>query len=116
MKPLTGLFPVTGKCDLILCSVASNSAMGTCVERSTRYTMLLHMSNGHSADEAAKAMITASAELPADLRKTPTYDRGVEMARYAQIQIAIDADMYLCDPHSPWFGQPCCRHARRLGQ
>jgi IS30 family transposase len=90
------------ECDLILGSVASNSAIGTCVERSTRYTMLLHLPKGHSADEVAKAMITAFAELPADLRKTLTYDRGVEMARYAQIQIAIDTDIYFCDPHSPW--------------
>ncbi|TQJ40481.1 IS30 family transposase [Arthrobacter sp. SLBN-112] len=90
------------ECDLILGSVASNSAIGTCVERSTRYTMLLHLPNGHSADEVAKAMITAFAELPADLRKTLTYDRGVEMARYAQIQIAIDAEIYFSDPHSPW--------------
>ncbi|NUP58943.1 MAG: IS30 family transposase [Pseudarthrobacter sp.] len=90
------------ECDLILGSVASNSAIGTCVERSTRYTMLLHLPNGHSADEVARAMITAFAELPADLRKTLTYDRGIEMARYAQIQIAIDADVYFCDPHSPW--------------
>lgn len=90
------------ECDLILGSVASNSAIGTCVERSTRYTMLLHLPNGHSADEVARAMITAFAELPADLRKTLTYDRGIEMARYAQIQVAIDADVYFCDPHSPW--------------
>ena len=90
------------ECDLILGSVASNSAIGTCVERSTRYTMLLHLPNGHSADEVARAMITAFAELPADLRKTLTYDRGIEMARYAQIQIAINADVYFCDPHSPW--------------
>ena len=90
------------ECDLILGSVASNSAIGTCVERSTRYTMLLHLPDGHSADEVAKAMITAFAELPADLRKTLTYDRGVEMARYAQIQVALDADIYFCDPHSPW--------------
>lgn len=90
------------ECDLILGSTASNSAIGTCVERSTRYTMLLHLPNGHTADEVAKAMIAAFQDLPADLRRTLTYDRGVEMARYAQIQIAIEAQIYFCDPHSPW--------------
>lgn len=90
------------ECDLILGSTASNSAIGTCVERSTRYTMLLHLPDGHTADEVAKAMIAAFQDLPADLRRTLTYDRGVEMARYAQIQVAIDAEVYFCDPHSPW--------------
>jgi IS30 family transposase len=90
------------ECDLILGSTASNSAIGTCVERSTRYTMLLHLPNGHTAAEVAKAMIAAFQDLPADLRRTLTYDRGVEMARYAEIQVAIDAEVYFCDPHSPW--------------
>jgi len=90
------------ECDLILGSTASNSAIGTCVERSTRYTMLLHLPNGHSADEVAKAMIAAFQGLPAELRRTLTYDRGVEMARYERIQVAIDAQVFFCDPHSPW--------------
>ena len=89
------------ECDLILGSTASNSAIGTCVERSTRYTMLLHLPNGHSADEVAKAMIAAFQDLPAELRRTLTYDRGVEMARYERIQVAIDTQVFFCDPTRP---------------
>jgi IS30 family transposase len=77
-------------------------AIGTLVERSTRFTILLHLPHGHSADEVAATMITAMQDLPEHLRRTITWDRGVELARYRDIEMALQAPVYFCDPHSPW--------------
>jgi IS30 family transposase len=77
-------------------------AIGTLVERSTRFTILLHLPHGHGAEEVAAAMITAMAKLPEHLRRTITWDRGVELARYRDIEMALQAPVYFCDPHSPW--------------
>jgi IS30 family transposase len=73
-------------------------AIGTLVERSTRFTILLHLPHGHSADEVAAAMITAMQDLPGHLRRTITWDRGVELARYRDIEMALQAPVYFCDP------------------
>ena len=78
------------------------SAIGTLVERSTRYTMLLHLSGRHTAQEVADAMIAQMRRLPDQLVKTVTWDRGVEMVQYPRIQMALGAGVYFCDPHSPW--------------
>ena len=87
--------------DLIL-GPANRSAVGTLVERSTRFVILLHLPNGHNADEVAAAMIREMSKLPAHLRRSITYDRGTEMVRYADIQLALDLPIYFCDPSSPW--------------
>ncbi|MGN6242981.1 MAG: IS30 family transposase [Motilibacteraceae bacterium] len=78
------------------------SAIGTLVERTTRYVMLLHLPNGHDAEAVAEAMITAMSALPQTLRRTLTWDQGVEMAAHAKITMATDMDIYFCDPASPW--------------
>jgi len=78
------------------------SAIGTLVERSTRFTVLLHLPNRHTADEVAGAMIREMKDLPAHLRRSVTWDRGTELAEYARIQTALDTTLYFCDPHSPW--------------
>jgi IS30 family transposase len=88
--------------DLIVGSVASNSAIGTLVERTTRYLMLLHLPQGHGADAVADAMVEAMSRLPENLRRTLTWDQGIEMANHARIAAATDLDIYFCDPHSPW--------------
>ena len=88
--------------DLIVGSVASNSAIGTLVERTTRFVMLLHLPQGHGADGVQEAMVTAMSRLPEFLRKTLTYDQGVEMTHHAQIAAATDLEIYFCAPHSPW--------------
>ncbi len=88
--------------DLIMGSAASNSAIGTLVERSTRFVMLLHLPHGHGADAVAAAMVTAMSRLPQTLRKTLTWDQGHEMANHVQIAAATELDIYFCDPHSPW--------------
>jgi len=88
--------------DLILGSTASGSAIGTLVERSTRFVMLLHLPDGHGADAVQDAIVAKMAALPAILRKTLTWDQGKEMANHAKIARATDLDIYFCDPHSPW--------------
>ena len=88
--------------DLILGSTASGSAIGTLVERATRYVILLHLPHDHTALAVQEAMVTAMAELPATLRRTLTWDQGKEMANHARIAAATGLDIYFCDPHSPW--------------
>jgi IS30 family transposase len=87
--------------DLIL-GTGCTSAIGTLVERSTRFTILLHLPNDHTADSVAAAMIEAMSELPAHLRRTITWDRGSEMAGWRDISLQLQAPVYFCDPHSPW--------------
>ena len=88
--------------DLILGSTVSGSAIGTVVERTTRFVMLLHLPNGHGAEAVQEAIVAKMADLPAVLRKTLTWDQGKEMANHIQIAAATELDIYFCDPHSPW--------------
>src|SRR5262249_23686767 len=78
------------------------SAIGTLVERATRYCLLLHLPTGHDADSVAAAMLDTMAQLPAHLRRSMTWDQGHEMARHATIATALPMPIYFCDPHSPW--------------
>ena len=80
----------------------SGSAIGTLVERSTRYVILLHLPARHRAEEVRDAMLVAIATLPSQLWRSLTWDQGKEMARHGEITIATDLDIYFCDPHSPW--------------
>ena len=72
------------------------------MERSTRFTILLHLPGDHTAETVAAAMITAMQDLPDHLRRSITWDRGTELARWRDIQIALDTQLFFCDPHSPW--------------
>jgi IS30 family transposase len=88
--------------DLIL-GKDGGSAIGTLVERSTRFCLLLHLPSGRrDAVTVAAAMIAAMSELPAHLRRSLTWDQGKELARHAEISLATGLDIYFCDPHSPW--------------
>jgi IS30 family transposase len=87
--------------DLII-GAASGSAIGTLVERSTRFTILLHLPDDHTAESVATAMIAAMSELPAHLRRTIAWDRGSEMSKWQDISLQLQAPVYFCDPHSPW--------------
>jgi len=78
------------------------TAIGTLVERSTRFTILLHLPGDHTADTVAAAMIREMGTLPDHLRRSITWDRGTELAEYARIQTALETTLYFCDPHSPW--------------
>jgi len=88
--------------DLILGSTASGSAIGTLVERSTRFVMLLHLPDDHTAVSVQNAIVTKITELPEHLRRSLTWDQGSEMAHHKAIANATDLDIYFCDPHSPW--------------
>jgi len=87
--------------DLIL-GTGCTSAIGTLVERSTRFTILLHLPTDHTAESVAAAMIEAMSELPSHLRRTITWDRGAEMAKWRDINLQLQATVYFCDPRSPW--------------
>jgi IS30 family transposase len=78
------------------------SAIGTLVERSTRFVLLLHLPAGHDAAAVAAAMTEAMAGLPAQLRRSLAWDQGKEMAAHAQVTLATGLEVYFCDPHSPW--------------
>jgi transposase, IS30 family len=87
--------------DLIM-GTENKSAMGTLVERTTRFAMLLHLPNDHGALAVQDAIVAKMAQLPAILRKTLTWDQGREMANHIAIAEAAQLDIYFCDPHSPW--------------
>ena len=80
----------------------NNSAIGTLVERATRFTLLLHLPGDHTAATVAGAMIEAMSQLPEHLRRSITWDRGSEMANWRDIQLQLAAPVYFCNPHSPW--------------
>ena len=78
------------------------TAIGTLVERSTRFLMLLHLPNGHGPLEVQQAMIAATHKLPGFIWKSLTWDQGQEMRNHTQIKIATGLDIYFCDPAKPW--------------
>lgn len=87
--------------DLII-GAGGRSAIGTLVERTTRFVILLHLPGRHGAIEVRDAMIAAIQQLPKMLRGSITWDQGTEMAAHAQFTAATGVDVYFCDPHSPW--------------
>ncbi len=102
--------------DLIL--GVGSSAIGTPVERTTRFTMLLHLPRlegygqprtkngpalaGHGAEAVRDAIVSTITTLPRQLRRSLTWDQGAEMAQHAQLTVDVDLEIYFCDPHSPW--------------
>ena len=103
--------------DLIL--GLGSSAIGTLVERTTRFTMLLHLppmaghgenprakngpaTAGHGAEAVRDAIARSIVTLPRQLRRSLAWDQGAEMARHADLKILADLPVYFCDPHSPW--------------
>jgi transposase, IS30 family len=86
----------------LITGTENKTAIGTLVERATGFVLLLHLPDDHGAAAVQKAMIEAMSLLPDTLRRTLTWDQGIEMANHAQIAAATDLDIYFCDPHSPW--------------
>ena len=80
----------------------SGSAIGTLVERSTRYVMLLHLPDTHDAITVRDQLVAAMHRLPQHLRGSLTWDQGAEMAAHASFTMATDMPVYFCDPASPW--------------
>ena len=80
----------------------NQTAVGTLVDRCSRYTMLLHLPEDHSADTVRDAMTEAVQRMPERLRRTVTWDQGIEMAKHLEITDTTGVKVYFCDPHSPW--------------
>lgn len=87
--------------DLIM-GTGNRSAIGTLVERASRFVILLHLPGRHTSDEVAAAMIRQMRALPDHLRRSITWDRGSEMAAYEHIQLKLNTTVYFADPHAPW--------------
>ena len=87
--------------DLIL-GKSGRSAVGTLVERSTRYVILLHLPDGREAEKVDAAMRKAIVSLPEVLRRSVTWDQGSEMSRHQHFTVDTGIQIYFCDPHSPW--------------
>src|SRR3954471_11260876 len=96
-----------------------SSAIGTLVERTTRFTILLHLPRmpgrdgevrkkngpalaGHGAEAVREAVTRTITTLPEQLRRSLTWDQGAEMSQHAQLRIDTGVQVYFCDPHSPW--------------
>ena len=88
--------------DLIMGSIASNSAIGTVVERTTGFLTLVHLPDGHDAEHVAQAVAEQVTQLPPLMRKTLTWDRGTEMAAHKQLAAATGMNIYFADPYSPY--------------
>jgi transposase, IS30 family len=88
--------------DLIMGSKASNSAVGTIVERVTGYLTLLPLHAGHDAATVADAIIDHMTVLPPWFARTLTRDRGTELARHQRVTAATGIQVYFADPHAPW--------------
>jgi IS30 family transposase len=80
----------------------NQSAIGTLVERTTRYVMLVHLPVDHTAESVRDGLIKTMGTLPAHLRGSLTWDQGAEMAKHGAFSLATDMDVYFCDPASPW--------------
>ena len=116
-RPTTGAVPGHGEGDLIL--GLDSSAIGTLVERTTRFTLLLHLPRmeghgeaprlkngpalaGHGAEAVRDEIARVITTLPEQLRRSLTWDQGSEMAEHAKLGVATGLAIYFCDPHSPW--------------
>jgi transposase, IS30 family len=78
------------------------SAVGTLVERTTRYVLLLPLPDGRDAHRVGQALQQAIGTLPSRLRRSITWDQGKEMGCHTQFTVATGIPVYFCDPHSPW--------------
>ena len=87
--------------DLIL-GASCQSAIGTLVERTTGFVLLLHLPGDHTAVTVSDAMSPKIVELPEQLRRSLTWDQGSEMALHTKITEQTGLPIYFCDPHSPW--------------
>ena len=81
---------------------ANKTAIGTLVERSTGYALLVHLPDGYKPEQVAPALAAKIQTLPATLRRSLTWDQGAEMRDWKQVRIDTGIEIYFCDPHSPW--------------
>jgi len=78
------------------------SAIATLVERTSRYVVLVHLPHGRTAEHVRVAITRQLSKLPAELRRTLTWDQGKEMAEHIKFTADTDIKVFFCDPHSPW--------------
>ncbi|MFI6158314.1 IS30 family transposase [Kitasatospora sp. NPDC051170] len=78
------------------------SAIGTLVERSTRFVMLLHLPGDHTAETVRDALVATVRTLPVELKRSLAWDQGSEMAAHKSFTVATGVPVYFCDPASPW--------------
>ena len=81
---------------------SNRSAIGTLVERRSRFTILLHLPGRHTAEAVCDALIAALGSLPPCQRRSLTWDQGSELALHAEIACALGMPIFFCDAHSPW--------------
>jgi transposase, IS30 family len=87
----------------LITGAANRSAIGTLVERSSRFTILLHLPGGrHTADAVRDALVQAMMQVPAQLRRSLTWDQGKEMALHTEIAQALSMPVFFCHKASPW--------------
>ena len=87
--------------DLII-GKGGRSAIGVLVERASRYVVLLHLPHGRTAEDVRAALTRQVSKMPAELRRTLTWDQGKEMAEHVRFSTDTKMVVYFCDPHSPW--------------
>jgi IS30 family transposase len=78
------------------------SAIGTLVERSTRFVLLFPLPSGYGARQVREALTGTIQSLPTSLKQSLTWDQGKEMIQHARFRIDTGVEVYFCDPHSPW--------------
>jgi IS30 family transposase len=87
--------------DLIM-GKRNRTAIGTLVERSTRFCILLHLPKDHAADSVQKEVVRKMKNLPEHLKRSLAWDQGAELALHSKISKELDMKIFFCDPHSPW--------------
>jgi IS30 family transposase len=86
----------------LITGASNRSAIGTLVDRASRFTILVHLSGRHTAEAVRDALIAAMSLLPPEMRRSLTWDQGKEMALHREIASALGMPVFFCDPHSPW--------------
>jgi IS30 family transposase len=80
----------------------NQTAIGTLVERTTGYALLVHLPEGYKPEQVAPALARKIHTLPDTLRRSLAWDQGPEMRDWKEVSVAADIDIYFCDPHAPW--------------
>jgi IS30 family transposase len=88
--------------DLLIGSRQSAAAIATLVERQTRYLQLIALPEGTEAERVAEALAKSITTLPAQLRRSLTWDQGHEMSEHRRFSVESGVEVYFCDPQSPW--------------
>ena len=86
----------------LITGASNRSAIGSLVDRASRYTVLLHLPGRHTAEAVRDALITAFCQLPPPLRRSLTWDQGKEMALHQEVTATLGMPVYFCDKASPW--------------